>query len=124
MSTKLKGLRIMIVEDDYYQAQDSRDFLELEGAQVIAIGATAPDISTLLDRGPIDAALIDINLGQGMSFDFARSLRDNAIPFVFLTGYDASMLPEDLAVYPCISKPADYNRIVHELALLAKSRTG
>jgi DNA-binding LytR/AlgR family response regulator len=67
----------------------------------------------------IDAALIDINLGQSLSFDFARVLRDHAIPFVFLTGYDASIVPGDLVGAPCISKPAEAKRIVEELSRIA-----
>lgn len=115
----LSGCRIVIVEDDYYQAQDSRDVLERAGATVVAITAKVPDIADLLREGRVDAALIDINLGGGVSFDFARELRSNAIPFAFLTGYDAQILPDDLAGNPCLSKPADAGRVVSVLADLA-----
>lgn len=63
-----------------------------------------PDLASLLAEGPIDAALIDINLGHSHTFDFARELQARAIPFAFLTGYDAGMLPDDLAASVCISK--------------------
>ena len=114
----LAGRRIIILEDDYYQAHDSKDTLEEAGATVIAVTATVPDLAPHLARGPIDAVLIDINLGRSLSFDFARTLRSNAIPFLFLTGYDAGMLPEDLAQSPYISKPADRARIVKGLTEL------
>ena len=119
IGTTLSGRRIVIIEDDYYQAQDSKEMLEQAGAKVIAISAEVPDLAALLAEGPIDAALIDINLGRSLSFDFARQLRDRAIPFLFLTGYDCSILPEDLAGSPCISKPADQDRVLARLALLA-----
>ena len=64
-----------------------------------------------LAEGPIDVVLIDINLGHGLSFDFARTLKAQTIPFVFLTGYDAAMLPEDLATSAYLSKPADAARV-------------
>jgi DNA-binding response OmpR family regulator len=114
----LSGRRIIILEDDYYQAHDSKDTLEEAGATVIAVTATVPDLTPHLAKGPIDAVLIDINLGRSLSFDFARELRRNAIPFLFLTGYDAGMLPEDLSGSPYISKPADRGRIVAGLAEL------
>ncbi|MCX9147043.1 response regulator [Erythrobacter sp. WG] len=114
----LAGRRIIILEDDYYQAHDSKDTLEEAGATVIAVTATVPDLAPHLAGGPIDAVLIDINLGRSLSFDFARTLRSNAIPFLFLTGYDAGMLPEDLAASPYISKPADRARIVKGLTEL------
>lgn len=112
----LSGRRIIIVEDDYYQAHDCKEMLEQAGASVILVSAVVPDLAALAAKGRIDGALIDINLGQGLSFDFARLLRERGIPFVFLTGYDAAILPEDLADATCISKPAHRSRV---LALLA-----
>lgn len=117
----LSGCRIIILEDDYYQAHDCQLLLQQAGAEVIAITATVPDLSNLLTEGPIDVVLIDINLGHGLSFDFARELKARAIPFVFLTGYDAAMLPDDLAGSPYLSKPADSVRIVNALAGVAGS---
>jgi DNA-binding response OmpR family regulator len=117
----LSGRRIVIIEDDYYQAQDCRQLLEAAGARVIAISATIPDLATLLKQGPIDAVLIDINLGHGLSFDFARALKGQGIPFVFLTGYDAAMLPDDLAGSGYLTKPANAARIIAALAHASRS---
>ncbi len=115
----LSGYRIIILEDDYYQAQDWKQAFEQAGAKVIAVSATVPDLTELLANGRIDAALIDINLGRSLSLDFARDLRTQAIPFAFLTGYDAAILPDDLAGSPCLSKPAEIGRVVGTLASLA-----
>lgn len=112
----LSGRRIVIVEDDYYQAQDCRMILEEAGARVVSISATLPDLDRLLAEGPVDLMLIDINLGHGLSFDFARCLKARTIRFAFLTGYDAEMLPDDLAGSPYLSKPVDGARIVTTLA--------
>lgn len=119
----LSGRRIIILEDDYYQAHDSKDTLEEAGATVVAVTATVPDLEPHLAKGPIDAVLIDINLGRSLSFDFARELRRAEIPFLFLTGYDAGMLPEDLTGSAYISKPADRARIVAELAELVAGQS-
>lgn len=108
----LSGRSIIILEDDYYQAHDSKYTLEAAGAKVVAVTATVPDLDAMLADGPIDAVLIDINLGRSLSFDFARQLRANDIPFVFLTGYDAAILPDDLADNAYISKPAEREQIV------------
>lgn len=119
----LSGRRLIILEDDYYQAHDSKDTLEEAGATVIAVTGSVPDLVPHLAEGPIDAVLIDINLGRSLSFDFARTLRAHSIPFLFLTGYDAGMLPEDLAGSPYISKPADRARIVAGLTELVAGRS-
>lgn len=117
--TPLLGCRILIVEDDYYQARDLQHLLERAGAEVVATGADAPDLASLLAQGRIDGGLIDINLGKGLSFTFARTLRDHAIPFVFLTGYHPSVLPVDLADAPCLRKPAPTKRIIEELSIIS-----
>lgn len=119
----LSGCRIVILEDDYYQAHDSKNTLEDAGATVIKVTAAVPDLAALMADGGIDAVLIDINLGRGLSFDFARELKRSRIPFLFLTGYDAGMLPEDLAGGAYISKPADRGRIVAGLASLLARQT-
>ena len=115
----LSGCRIIIVEDDYYQAQDCKQMLQQAGAKVVAVTAIVPDLASLLAEGPIDAALIDINLGHSHTLDFARELQARAIPFAFLTGYDAGMLPDDLAASVSISKPADLHRVISVIAGLA-----
>jgi DNA-binding response OmpR family regulator len=119
----LSGCRIVILEDDYYQAHDSKNTLEDADATVIKVTASVPDLEALVADGGIDAVLIDINLGRGLSFDFARELKRSRIPFLFLTGYDAGMLPEDLAGSAYISKPADRARIVAGLANLLARQT-
>ncbi|NCP13654.1 MAG: response regulator [Sphingomonadales bacterium] len=119
----LSGCRIIIVEDDYYQAHDCKQMLEQAGAKVIAVSAVVPDLDALLADGRLDAALIDINLGQSHTFDFARELNAKAIPFAFLTGYDAGILPDDLSASTCISKPANINRVIEVIANIAARPT-
>lgn len=119
----LSGCRIIILEDDYYQAHDSKNTLEDAGAKVISMTATVPDLGALMADERIDAVLIDINLGHSTSFDFARELTRCNIPFLFLTGYDVGMLPKDLAGSPYISKPADRGTIVAGLASLMAGQT-
>lgn len=119
----LSGCRIIIVEDDYYQAQDCKQMLEQAGAKVVAVSAIVPDLDVLLAEGRIDAALIDINLGATHTLDFARELTAKAIPFAFLTGYDAAILPDDLSASVCISKPAQIERVIAVIAEISSTST-
>ncbi|WP_379922352.1 response regulator [Erythrobacter sp. R86502] len=120
---KLSGCRIIVVEDDFYQAHDCKQMMEQAGAKVVSVSAVVPDLANLMEYGRIDAALIDINLAQGTTFDFARELIAKGIPFAFLTGYDAAILPEDLAASVCISKPADLHRVINVVANLASGQS-
>lgn len=113
---KLADCHILIIEDDFYQAQDTRDYLMDAGAQIAACRGTIPDLDELLAERRVEIAMLDINLGHTQSFDLARALRDRAIPFVFLTGYDAEIVPPDLGEAPLITKPADPATVINALS--------
>lgn len=114
--SRLSGRHILIVEDNFYQAEDSRDSLARAGAVIAACRGTPPDLDALLAETEVDIALLDIHLGPVRSFDLARALRARAIPVIFLTGYDAGVVPADLADIPLIAKPADTAALVDTLA--------
>ena len=89
----LEGKRILVLEDDYYLATDEKALLEAAGATVVGPLGSGFKRSQLPEKGDVDAALVDINLGTGPSFDVARALVERGIQFVFLTGYDAGVVP-------------------------------
>lgn len=65
----LVGLRILVVEDEYLLAEDMRETLEAEGAEVVGPVARLSAGLALLDVGPaIDGAVLDINLQATWSF--------------------------------------------------------
>ena len=59
-----------------------------------------------LGEAPLQAALLDIYLFNGTSFDVARELRRRGVRFAFMTGLVApDVVPADLAESPIILKP-------------------
>lgn len=112
---RLSGCHVLIIEDNFYQAEDSRESLASAGAVVAACRATPPDLDELLAHTRVDIALLDINLGHIQTFDLARALLARNIPFVFLTGYDPGFVPPDLAAAPIIAKPADTASLIDGL---------
>lgn len=114
----LHDKRILVLEDDYYLASDAQALLERAGAQVVGpLGRTCRE-GDILDAGDLDAAIVDINLGRGPSFDFARLLAGRGVPFVFVTGYDAAVVPDDLAQRPRLQKPIRDRDLLAALAEL------
>jgi DNA-binding response OmpR family regulator len=84
---------------------------------VIGPAPTVQDGMRLADRAELAGAILDINLGDHHVFPLARHLRGRDVPFVFVSGYDSSILPEDMRAAPLISKPV----LVEELTRLAAS---
>ncbi|MEE4205340.1 MAG: response regulator [Erythrobacter sp.] len=114
----LEGRRVLIVEDEYFQAREIAQTLAKAGADIIGPTAHADEVAGLLEGNAVDVAMLDINLGDGASFDVARSIRKRDIPFLFLTGYDVSIIPEDLCGQPRLEKPVNQAYLIERLVEL------
>lgn len=104
-SKALVGQTVLILEDDYLLADDLRQALEAVGAQVLGPCGNAGEAAALADMHRLDCAVVDINLGAGASFAPARDFVTRGVPIIFTTGYDASIIPDELRVHPCLQKP-------------------
>jgi two-component sensor histidine kinase len=115
----LSGLRVLVVEDDFYLARDARRALRGAGAEVIGPSESeASALERLREQRP-HVAVVDVDLGGGPSFRLAGILRDERIPFVFVTGYDGGTIPTDFAQVPRLEKPTELRRIVRTVAQIA-----
>src|SRR5215213_1364887 len=82
----LNGRRILIVEDEYFIADDISRGLARLGATVIGPVATCQEALTLLDEQPApNFVLLDINVLDEAAFPVADALQERGIPFVFTT---------------------------------------
>lgn len=114
----LSGRRVLIVEDDFYLANDAERALRAAGALIVGPLPRSGLALNALARDGIDAAVVDINLGEGPSFELADALKAAGVPFVFVTGYDAVLIPERMADAPALQKPADMKAVVQAVAAL------
>ena len=112
----LKGRHILVVEDEYFIAEDlSRSFASF-GAEVVGPVATIEDALDLLDGdNPIDGAVLDINLRGRHSYPVADRLIASGVPFVFLTGYDADVIPSQYAKVGRCEKPVAIHKVAAAL---------
>lgn len=93
----------MLVEDEVIIAMMLEDMvMKLEG---VAIGP-ATSVQAGMDMARVeefDAAVLDVNLGDGTSLDIADVLSERHIPFILATGYGATTQNEHKA--PILQKP-------------------
>ncbi|PCD02739.1 hypothetical protein COC42_15290 [Sphingomonas spermidinifaciens] len=115
----LDAVEVLIVEDEYYLADELRLIVEQAGGRVAGPFADAPSALAHLDRGRPACAVIDVNLGGTVSLEVADALVARAIPFMFLTGYDADALPIRFAGVERLEKPADLGAVLGKLRVLA-----
>ncbi len=104
----LKGLRVLVVEDDFDVAEALRRELESAGCDVVGPVSTVQEACDLAKTQALDAAVLDIALSPGTSAPVARTLLYRGCPFVVVTGFSTvDMLPEELRGHRVLLKPVD-----------------
>lgn len=114
----LAAFSVLVVEDEYFIAAEMAELLQKAGAMVVGPFSTAVEGLAHLNNVEPDCALVDINTGDGPSFELADALVLRGVPFLFLTGYDAGSVPDRFSKIPRIEKPADERKVIAELIKL------
>lgn len=114
----LLGARVLIVEDDYWQAQDGRNWLVDAGAEVVGMTGSPSTALSSIASNSVDIGLLDINLLGQTSFDVARALLAEGVLVLFITGYERGQLPSDLTHLPVLTKPIDWAATIEEICRL------
>jgi CheY-like chemotaxis protein len=118
----LCGRRVLVVEDEYFQADDMARLLRGLGAEVIGPVGEVQDALELLEAGKqVDMAVLDINLKGEMIYPAADKLRSRAIPFIFTSGYDRGPIPDEYRDVPLLEKPIDDRAIGRALSALSRA---
>ena len=97
--------RILVVEDDPMVALDMVERLQSADYEVVGPASTLAEAFALASDEDFDCALLDVNLGSETSEAFAERLREQAIPFIALSGYSREQQPPIFHSVPSLSKP-------------------
>ena len=90
----LKGLRVLLVEDQMIVALEIEDMLHQAGCEVVGPVGDLRSALTLAHDEALDAAVLDVNLDGDKIFPVAEELQERGIPFILATGYGEAALPE------------------------------
>jgi CheY-like chemotaxis protein len=104
----LTGRCVLIVEDEYFLADDIARACRALGAKIEGpFGDVEEALVILNGLRTVDGAVLDVNLRSASIFPVARALRSRGIPFVFMTGYDRSAIDPEFEDSPLWEKPLD-----------------
>ncbi len=117
----LTGRRVLVLEDEYFLANDIVRALTALGAWIVGPYADLDEATNVVDRDiAIDAAIVDINLRNEMAFPLVRVLRSRKVPLVFTSGYDRSSIEPEFQDVRLWGKPLDIKTMALELTSMIK----
>ena len=101
------GRRVPLVEDEALVAMMIEECLTESGHPVIGPISRAADALQAAKEIDYDAAILDINLGDGMAYPVADIVAARGVPFVFVTGYEADTIDDRFSHVPILQKPIE-----------------
>jgi CheY-like chemotaxis protein len=113
---RLRGLRVLVVEDEALIASLLEDTLLDLGCEVIGPAMHMNDAVQLAHEAAIDGATLDVNIIGEKVYPVADILTERGIPFVFMTGYGVEGLRECDGGRPVLQKPYRLESLVDIMA--------
>jgi DNA-binding response OmpR family regulator len=101
------GKRVLVVEDEFLLAMQLEEELLAAGCTVLGPYKNLAEAMRALHGDSFQLAILDVNLSGEMVYPLADELAARGIPFVFLSGYGASNLPQRFRAAHRVSKPFD-----------------
>lgn len=119
-----RGLRVLVLEDQFLIALEIEDVLARLGCTVLGPFSTVARALDLLGRVRVDFAILDVNLGDELSTPVAEALRARGVPFALSTGYDGcDRLPAGaFDGAPHLGKPIDFHQLAETIQWLQDGR--
>jgi DNA-binding response OmpR family regulator len=105
MTEQLRGLSILVVEDEYFIAMQIADAIKCRGGSVVGPVAGLKKARDLARQETIDGVILDLMLNGRTTLSFADELMSRSTPVILATGYAQSHIPERYSNLPQLTKP-------------------
>ena len=119
----LRGIQVLVVEDEYYIADDVWRELKAAGADVIGRVSTVTAAQAAVHDAEFDCAVLDLNLHGESALPVAEWLMESGKPFAIATGYGWGAIPDRFKGVPRIENPFDPPALLELVGHLSGVRT-
>jgi DNA-binding NtrC family response regulator len=119
----LPRARVLVVEREAIVALDLQRTLREAGYRAIGPAATLGEVQRLIEQGPIDCALIDVDANRGTTLPISDLLAFADVPFVFVMQGDNACIPQRHADRPRVRKPDDPAALVAAIERAMRKRS-
>lgn len=110
--SELKGLSILVVEDEPIFATEAACAIVAAGGSVVGPAYSLGEAFAMIEGAELDGALLDLNLRNEKVFSLADALADRGVPIVFVTGEIWPVIPERHAGRRVVGKPITDSKVV------------
>jgi CheY-like chemotaxis protein len=103
---KLRGLRILVAEDETLVLMEIEDMLRDLGCEIVGPVSTVAAALVAIEEPGLDGALLDMNLHGERILPAIKKLLARGVPFLLVTGYAGGTSDEPaLKDAPRLTKP-------------------
>lgn len=115
----LRGLAVLVAEDDAWTAERISLILEEEGARLVGPCRSVAEARERLANHDVQFVLIDLNLADNFADELISDVVDREIPFVLITGYEAFPSNVHERAVAVLRKPFARSRLIELLSSFA-----
>lgn len=119
----LPRAKVLVVEDEAVVALDLQPCSVRQGFRVAGPAVTLGDVQRLIERGPIDCALLGVDVNRRTPLPVADLLAFADVPFVFVTSGGRSGVASEHSHRPVLEKPFGKADLVAALQRAMRKRT-
>lgn len=112
----LEGARVLIVEDEFFIADDLVRALRQKGGEPVGPAGTIKQAEELIASEHLDAAILDLNLRGEMASKLIARLAAARLPCVIVSGYGEDAMPESVSGVARLEKPVSPSSVMNSLA--------
>jgi two-component SAPR family response regulator len=116
VAQSLKGVRVLVVEDDFLVSLLFEDILTSVGCVVLGPVPRLADALDAAAKERCDVAVLDVNLAGERVYPVAAVLFRRDVPFIFVTGYGDDAIPHEYAGQLRLAKPFSAEQLSRALS--------
>jgi ActR/RegA family two-component response regulator len=121
--SNLKGVQVLVVEDNWSVAGALKSALERLEMSVIGPAATIAEARRLTATNNPRLAVVDMNLKGELACDLIEELHARGTSVVVVTGYTAPAVAMENVV-ACLRKPVSVDELIRALRAAMSARSG
>jgi CheY-like chemotaxis protein len=104
-SQSLKGVRVLVVEDEFAVLLLVEDMLMELGCELVGAASRMAEAVNLAGSAAFDVAVLDVNINGEPINPVAEAVATRGLPMVFSTGYGRSGIDARWRDKPVLQKP-------------------